>query len=193
MRIRSCAFAALLVLSSFSTQVSAGPLDLLSFTNVPLTAVVVPKKEPRVIVPQTALETLRRGVPGTIVIKTSERRLYYIHSDGTMEVFPVGVGRLGFQWRGVHEVERKQEWPAWYPPAQMLKRQPYLPRMMAGGPRNPLGARALYIGGTLYRIHGTNDPGSVGRAESSGCFRMKNEDVMKLYDEVAVGTTVVVE
>lgn len=128
-----------------------------------------------------------------IHISTAERSLTFRRADGSTETFPVGVGRNGFEWKGTHYVIAKKAWPPWYPPAEMIKRQPYLPRMMAGGPGNPLGARALYIGTTEYRIHGTNDDASVGHAVSSGCFRMHNGDVEKLYDEVPLGTMVIVD
>jgi lipoprotein-anchoring transpeptidase ErfK/SrfK len=106
--------------------------------------------------------------------------------------YGIGVGRDGFTWSGVKAVERKAEWPDWIPPEEMLRRQPYLPRFMAGGPGNPLGARAMYLGGTVYRIHGTNAPSTIGKQVSSGCIRMLNEDVIDLYARVNVGTKVVV-
>lgn len=130
--------------------------------------------------------------PKTIVIDTTERRLYYVYEKGRAIKYGVGVGREGFQWAGTHRITRKAEWPGWTPPPEMLKRQPDLPRFMEGGPNNPLGARALYIGSTLYRIHGSNEPWTIGRAVSSGCIRMTNEDVIDLYERVAVGTRVVV-
>ncbi len=129
----------------------------------------------------------------TIVIDTSERRLYLVHGDGTALRYGVGVGREGFQWAGVNRISRKAEWPGWTPPPAMRKRQPHLPAYMAGGPGNPLGARAMYIGSTLYRIHGSNEPWTIGQAVSSGCIRMANEDVMDLYERVNVGTKVVVQ
>ena len=130
--------------------------------------------------------------PNTIIVSTSERRLYYVIGDGTAIKYGVGVGREGFQWSGRHKITRKAEWPGWTPPAAMRKRQPHLPAYMEGGPNNPLGARALYIGSTLYRIHGSNEPWSIGQAVSSGCIRMANEDVTHLYDQVKIGTRVVV-
>ena len=129
---------------------------------------------------------------GTIIINTSERRLYLVLGDGKALKYGVGVGREGFSWKGTERVTRKKEWPDWRPPADMLMRQPELPHFVPGGPRNPLGARALYLGTTLYRIHGSNEPWTIGRAVSSGCIRMRNEDVMDLYDRVAIGATVVV-
>ena len=130
--------------------------------------------------------------PNTIIVSTSERRLYYVVGDGTAIKYGVGVGREGFQWSGRHKITRKAEWPGWTPPAAMRKRQPHLPAYMEGGPNNPLGARALYIGSTLYRIHGSNEPWSIGQAVSSGCIRMANEDVTHLYDQVRIGTRVIV-
>jgi lipoprotein-anchoring transpeptidase ErfK/SrfK len=130
--------------------------------------------------------------PGTIVVDTAERRLYLVLPGGQALRYGIGVGRDGFRWGGVHRVSAKKEWPSWTPPSQMLARRPDLPRHMPGGIDNPLGARALYLGSTLYRIHGSNEPETIGQAVSSGCFRMTNEDVTDLYDRVPVGTTVVV-
>jgi lipoprotein-anchoring transpeptidase ErfK/SrfK len=131
--------------------------------------------------------------PGTIVVNTAERRLYLVLGNGEALRYGIGVGRDGFRWGGVHRISAKKEWPAWTPPSQMLRRRPDLPRHMAGGIENPLGARAMYLGSTLYRIHGSNEPETIGQAVSSGCFRMTNEDVTDLYDRVSVGTTVVVK
>ena len=130
--------------------------------------------------------------PGTIIVNTNERYLYLINKDGTARRYGVGVGRPGFEWAGTHRVTRKAEWPSWRPPVEMRQRQPGLPEFMEGGPRNPLGARALYLGSTLYRIHGSNEPWSIGHAVSSGCIRMRNQDVQDLYSRVRVGTRVVV-
>jgi lipoprotein-anchoring transpeptidase ErfK/SrfK len=130
---------------------------------------------------------------GTIIVNTADRFLYLIMSNNVALRYGIGVGRVGFQWGGVHKITRKAEWPDWRPPPEMITRQPYLPRFMAGGPGNPLGARALYIGETEYRIHGTNAPETIGQAVSSGCFRLVNGDIMDLYDRVPVGTTVVVQ
>jgi lipoprotein-anchoring transpeptidase ErfK/SrfK len=131
--------------------------------------------------------------PGTIIVNTADRYLYLIQGNGTALRYGVGVGRDGFQWGGVHNISKKAEWPDWTPPPEMISRQPYLPRWMAGGPGNPLGARALYIGSTVYRIHGTNAPETIGQAVSSGCFRMVNDDVIDLYSRVPVGTKVMVQ
>jgi lipoprotein-anchoring transpeptidase ErfK/SrfK len=129
---------------------------------------------------------------GTIVVETSERRLYFVNGDGTAVKYGIGVGRDGFRWTGTHRITRTAEWPGWTPPAQMRKRVPDLPAYMPGGPNNPLGARALYIGSTLYRIHGTSEPWTIGQAVSSGCIRLTNEDVTDLYERVKVGALVVV-
>ena len=130
--------------------------------------------------------------PGTVIIDTPNTFLYYILGNGNAIRYGIGVGREGFTWSGVKSVGRKAEWPDWYPPAQMIVRQPYLPRMVAGGPGNPLGARAIYIGGTEYRIHGTNDPTSIGKHVSSGCIRLTNDDVIDLYNRVTLGVKVIV-
>jgi len=130
---------------------------------------------------------------GSIVVDNSERWLYLIQGNGKALRYGVGVGRKGFQWRGTHRISRKAEWPGWTPPAAMRKRQPGLPAYMPGGPDNPLGARAMYIGSTLYRLHGTSDPYSIGQAVSSGCIRLMNDDVIDLYDRVRVGALVVVK
>ena len=132
--------------------------------------------------------------PGTIVVDTAARRLYLIQAGGAALRYGIGVGRDGFQWKGMHKITAKKEKPDWTAPAEMIARQKDVPRRMKGGdPDNPLGTHALYLGSTLYRIHGSNDPDSVGEAESSGCFRMRNEDVADLYKRVPVGTTVVVK
>ncbi|MCB1412643.1 MAG: L,D-transpeptidase [Xanthobacteraceae bacterium] len=130
--------------------------------------------------------------PGTIIVHTSERFLYLVQGNGRAIRYGVRVGREGFQWQGLLKITRKKEWPDWVPPPEMIKRQPYLPRFMAGGPGNPLGARAMYLGTTVYRIHGTNQPDTIGKAVSSGCFGMVNADVIDLYGRVPVGTKVVV-
>lgn len=129
---------------------------------------------------------------GTIIVDTAERYLYLVQPNDLAIRYGIGVGRLGFQWSGVERVSRKEEWPDWTPPAEMVGRQPYLPRFMAGGPGNPLGARALYLGHTEFRIHGTNQPETIGHAVSSGCIRLDNADVIDLYSRVQVGAKVVV-
>jgi lipoprotein-anchoring transpeptidase ErfK/SrfK len=130
--------------------------------------------------------------PGTIIIDTPHTYLYFILGGDKAIRYGIGVGREGFTWSGVKTIERKMEWPDWIPPADMLRRQPYLPRFMAGGPGNPLGARAMYLAGTVYRIHGTNAPDTIGQQVSSGCIRMLNEDVIDLYQRAHVGTKVIV-
>ncbi|MGQ0683075.1 L,D-transpeptidase [Bradyrhizobium sp.] len=130
--------------------------------------------------------------PGTIIVVTAERHLYLVQGNGRAIRYGIGVGREGFQWQGLVNITRKAEWPDWTPPPEMIARQPYLPRFMAGGPGNPLGARAMYLGTTVYRIHGTNRPDTIGTAVSSGCFRLVNADVADLYERVPVGTKVVI-
>jgi len=130
--------------------------------------------------------------PGTLIIHTSERFLYVVQGNNRALRYGIGVGREGFQWSGLVQVSRKAEWPDWRPPPEMIARQPYLPRFMAGGPGNPMGARALYLGSTVFRIHGTNQPETIGHAISSGCFRLANGDIIDLYERVPVGTKVVV-
>jgi lipoprotein-anchoring transpeptidase ErfK/SrfK len=164
----------------------------------------VPKPQKRVVArPQITPVYLPQEVaydgpqkPGTIVIDTTENFLYLVGDNGKARRYGVGTGKPGFEWAGTHKVSQKREWPDWYPPAEMIAREKakgrYLPAHLAGGIENPLGARALYLGSTLYRIHGTNQPWTIGGAVSSGCIRMRNEDVVDLYERVPVGTTVVV-
>jgi lipoprotein-anchoring transpeptidase ErfK/SrfK len=130
--------------------------------------------------------------PGTIVISTRERFLYLIQPNNVALRYGIGVGREGFEWSGLLKITRKAEWPDWTPPPEMIQRQPYLPRFMAGGPGNPMGARAFYLGSTVYRIHGTNAPHTIGHAVSSGCFRLVNDEIADLYSRIPVGTKVVV-
>jgi lipoprotein-anchoring transpeptidase ErfK/SrfK len=130
--------------------------------------------------------------PGTIIVSTAERHLYLIQPGGRALRYGIGVGRDGFQWQGLVTITNKKEWPDWTPPPEMIARQPYLPRFMAGGPGNPLGARAMYLGATVYRIHGTNRPDTIGTKVSSGCFRLVNADVSDLYARVPVGTKVII-
>nr|WP_261405808.1 L,D-transpeptidase [Chenggangzhangella methanolivorans] len=147
----------------------------------------------RAMDPAFARTTVRYDGPepaNSIVINTKTRYLYLVQGDGTAIRYGVGVGKEGFTWKGVETISAKREWPDWYPPAEMRQRRPELPVMMGGGPENPLGARALYLGKTLYRIHGSNEPWTIGRAVSSGCIRMTNDDVTDLYGRVGVGTTV---
>ncbi|WP_424363869.1 L,D-transpeptidase [Methylocystis parvus] len=151
-----------------------------------------PWRQSAVAIPREIVAFTENYAPGTVIINTSERRLYYVLGNGQAVRYGVGVGRPGFEWSGTRYISSKREWPDWTPPAQMLKRRPDLPRHMEGGVNNPLGARAMYLSGTLYRIHGSNEPETIGQAVSSGCIRMTNDDVTDLYDRVKVGTKVVV-
>jgi lipoprotein-anchoring transpeptidase ErfK/SrfK len=148
---------------------------------------VVPERLRRAIVAFNTNEA-----PGTVIIDTGNTALYFVLGQGRAVRYGVGVGREGFTWSGVQTISRKAEWPDWHPPAEMIARQPYLPRFVAGGPGNPLGARAMYLGSSVYRIHGTNDPSTIGKFVSSGCIRLTNEDVADLFSRVNVGTKVVV-
>jgi lipoprotein-anchoring transpeptidase ErfK/SrfK len=141
---------------------------------------------------RTVVALNTREAPGTVIIDTGNTALYYVLGQNRAIRYGVGVGREGFTWAGTQTITRKAEWPDWHPPAQMIARQPYLPRFMAGGPGNPLGARAMYLGSSEYRIHGTNDPSTIGKFVSSGCIRLTNEDVADLFSRVEVGTRVVV-
>jgi len=144
-------------------------------------------------IPKSIVDFEGEYTPGTIIVETSERRLYFVLDDGKAVKYGIGVGRDGFRWSGTHRISRKAEWPGWTPPPQMRKRVPGLPAYMPGGPENPLGARAMYIGSTLYRLHGTSEPWTIGQAVSSGCIRLTNEDVVDLYERVKVGARVVVK
>ena len=187
--------AVLLAPSVFSSAASAQMLGYASTqpTAFPTDEVLAPDEG-------ATPERLRRAVvafstteaPGTIIIDTGNTSLYYVLGQGRAIRYGVGVGREGFTWSGVQTVSRKAEWPDWHPPTEMIARQPYLPRFMAGGPGNPLGARAMYLGSSVYRIHGTNDPSTIGKFVSSGCIRLTNEDVADLFSRVNVGTKVVV-
>ncbi len=148
---------------------------------------VVPERLRRAVV---TFDT--REAPGTVIIDTGNTTLYYVLGQGRAIRYGVGVGREGFTWSGTQAISQKAEWPDWHPPAEMIARQPYLPRFVAGGPGNPLGARAMYLGSSVYRIHGTNDPSTIGKFVSSGCIRLTNEDVTDLFGRVDVGTKVVV-
>ena len=163
----------------------AGAADALTVETTEFSA--LPERLRRAVV---AFDT--REAPGTIIIDTGNTALYYVLGQGRAIRYGVGVGREGFTWSGVQTITRKAEWPDWHPPAEMIARQPYLPRFMAGGPGNPLGARAMYLGSSEYRIHGTNDPSTIGKFVSSGCIRLTNEDVTDLFSRVDVGTKVVV-
>jgi len=143
-------------------------------------------------IPREEVEYKGKFAPGTIVVDSNEKRLYFVLPNNRAIRYGVGVGRPGFSWAGTKAVTRKAEWPSWTPPAQMLRRRPDLPRFMKGGEDNPLGARALYLGSSLYRIHGSNEPETIGQAVSSGCIRMLNADVIDLYERAKIGPRVVV-
>jgi lipoprotein-anchoring transpeptidase ErfK/SrfK len=167
---------------------SAAPVRAAAYAPQPMqTQRVVPSEYMR-----TEVEYPTHERPGTIVVDTPSKYLYYVAGNGRAIRYGIGVGRPGFTWAGVKSISRKAEWPDWTPPAEMLLRRPDLPRHMVGGPENPLGARALYLGSSLYRIHGTNEPYTIGQNVSSGCIRMMNDDVTDLYERVRVGTRVVV-
>ena len=182
--------AGLALIGAFAVApASAYEIDPLTRQPLPLPEGTAPQAS---AIPRETVSYPSRFAPGTIVIATSERRLYYVLGDGQAIKYGVGVGRPGFEWSGTKSITRKAEWPSWTPPAQMLRRRPDLPRHMQGGVDNPLGARAMYLGSTLYRIHGSNEPESIGQAVSSGCIRMLNDDVIDLYARAQVGTRVVV-
>ncbi|MEJ8570147.1 L,D-transpeptidase [Microbaculum marinum] len=188
------AFAAAVSLAAFASVPASASFDNTQFD--PLTGRVM--KAPKFVeleapgIPREVIDYHGPYAPGTIVVNTAERRLYYIAEGGIAIRYGIGVARPGFEWAGTHKISQKREWPGWTPPAEMKQRQPGLPDFVPGGIENPLGARALYLGSSLYRIHGSNDPESIGQAMSSGCIRMLNEDVEDLYDRVHVGTQVVV-
>ncbi|MGJ4900671.1 L,D-transpeptidase [Bradyrhizobium sp. HKCCYLS2058] len=196
------------IMAATPTQAAPpAPLPFPFLLPPPIAAYEPPATAPQLITPRedeaTAYELparLRRQVvsystreaPGTVVIDTPNKYLYYVLGSGQAMRYGIGVGRDGFTWSGVQSVTRKAEWPDWTPPPEMIARQPYLPRHMAGGPGNPLGARAMYLGGTVYRIHGTNAPETIGTHVSSGCIRLTNQDVIDLYSRVSVGAKVIV-
>jgi lipoprotein-anchoring transpeptidase ErfK/SrfK len=175
-----------LLLTAVGDASAAGMVD---FTGTSFTGFLGGGASP---IPRSTVMYPTHYAPGTVVVNTAERRLYLVLQDGQALRYGIGVGRDGFRWGGVHRITAKKEWPEWTPPSQMLARRPDLPRHMKGGIENPLGARAIYLGSTLYRIHGSNEPETIGQAVSSGCFRMTNEDVSDLYGRVSVGTTVIV-
>ena len=186
---------------AFSGSVAAAPLQLLPFITTSSTEQMrpAPQSQDEGTVVEMAARLKRqivsyatREAPGTIIIDTPNTYLYYVLGGGQAIRYGIGVGRDGFTWSGTQSISKKAEWPNWTPPAEMIARQPYLPRFMAGGPGNPLGARAMYLGGTVYRIHGTNAPGTIGTHVSSGCIRLTNDDVADLYSRVNVGTKVIV-
>ncbi|KRR18857.1 L,D-transpeptidase [Bradyrhizobium retamae] len=201
-RFAAAAFGALAIgATAFSTPATAAPLPLFPFflpqiEAAPPPVAAAPEEEERFELParlrRQVVNYYTREAPGTIIIDTPNTYLYLVLGNGQAMRYGIGIGRDGFTWSGTQTITRKAEWPAWTPPPQMIARQPYLPRHMAGGPGNPLGARAMYLGGTIYRIHGTNDPSTIGSRVSSGCLRLTNEDVIDLYSRVSVGTRVIV-
>lgn len=201
MRLKlACALAAVLAASTLPA-VAESPWGVQQATGVtsgdrPVRSSSQYRRSDKSPVPRATVNYESKHAPGTIVVNTAERRLYYTLGNGKAIRYGVGVGRDGFTWSGTHSVTRKAEWPGWTPPATMIRREAAkgrkLPAYMPGGPENPLGARALYIGSTIYRIHGTNQPWTIGQAMSSGCIRMANEDVIHLYNQAGVGTRVVV-
>ncbi|WOH79842.1 L,D-transpeptidase [Bradyrhizobium sp. BEA-2-5] len=205
-RLAAAAFGALAIGTvAFADSAAAAPLPMFPFILTPPTQTVQPPVQsmPQVQEEDRAVEMparfrrqtvsyATREAPGTIIIDTPNTYLYYVLGNGQALRYGIGVGRDGFTWSGIQSVSRKAEWPDWTPPPEMIARQPYLPRHMAGGPGNPLGARAMYLGGTIYRIHGTNAPDTIGKRVSSGCIRMTNEDVTDLYSRVNIGTKVIV-
>jgi lipoprotein-anchoring transpeptidase ErfK/SrfK len=187
--------------AAFSTTAAAAPFFLFGdpvepYDNSQPYERVTPQTEAVVPVParlrRQIVDYRTREAPGTIIIDTANTYLYLVMGNGRAMRYGIGVGRDGFTWSGTQSITRKAEWPDWTPPAEMITRQPYLPRFMSGGPGNPLGARAMYLGNTIYRIHGTNDPTTIGGRVSSGCIRLTNDDVEDLYSRVNVGTKVVV-
>jgi lipoprotein-anchoring transpeptidase ErfK/SrfK len=200
----AAAFAALAIGAvAFSGTAAAAPLPLFPFIMTPPAQPAPPTQaapsEDRGAVIEMPSRLKRqivsyatREAPGTVIIDTPNTYLYYVLGGGQAIRYGIGVGRDGFTWSGTQSVTKKAEWPDWTPPPEMIARQPYLPRHMAGGPGNPLGARAMYLGGTVYRIHGTNAPETIGTRVSSGCIRLTNEDVADLYSRVNVGTRVIV-
>jgi lipoprotein-anchoring transpeptidase ErfK/SrfK len=188
---------------AFSGTAVASPLPLFPFILTPPTQAApqlqaAPSEDQGVVIERPArlkrqiVFYATREAPGTVIIDTPNTYLYYVLGGGQAIRYGIGVGRDGFTWSGTQTITRKAEWPDWTPPPEMIARQPYLPRHMAGGPGNPLGARAMYLGGTVYRIHGTNAPETIGTHVSSGCLRLVNEDVIDLYSRVNVGTRVIV-
>jgi lipoprotein-anchoring transpeptidase ErfK/SrfK len=206
----AAAFTTVVAATSFATSTSANPLNLFSVPlhssePAPTTAMAyAPAPAPRsmdaTVTEDGTQARFKRQIvdyrgseaAGTIIIDTPNTYLYLVLGNGKAYRYGIGVGREGFTWSGVQHITKKAEWPDWTPPEEMIQRQPYLPRFMAGGPGNPLGARAMYLGGTIYRIHGTNAPSTIGGRVSSGCIRMTNEDVADLYSRVNLGTKVVV-
>jgi len=190
--------AAIAAAAFFSSAAAAAPLTLFSFAEpqAPQATAYAPVEQPARELPsrfrRQVVSYATHEAPGTIIVDTPNTYLYLVLGQGRAMRYGIGVGREGFTWAGVKTVEKKAEWPDWTPPPEMLQRQPYLPRFMAGGPGNPLGARAMYLSGSVYRIHGTNAPETIGQRVSSGCIRLVNEDVEDLYNRVKLGSKVVV-
>ena len=202
LNLRSILTAAAFV-TAVSTSAASAPLALVPFQQPqyepPQATAYAPVEEDEQEAAELPAKFKRQVVsyltheaPGTVVIDTPNTFLYLVLGNGRALRYGIGVGREGFTWAGVKTVEKKAEWPDWHPPQEMIERQPYLPRFMAGGPGNPLGARAMYLSGSVYRIHGTNAPQTIGQRVSSGCIRLTNEDVSDLYARVTVGAKVVV-
>jgi lipoprotein-anchoring transpeptidase ErfK/SrfK len=196
------AFALAIGSVALSGSAAAAPLQLFPIMTPPVERpapqIALPPQDEGTVVDlparlrRQAVSYATREAPGTVIIDTPNTYLYYVLGNGQAIRYGIGVGRDGFTWSGTQSITKKAEWPNWTPPAEMIARQPYLPRFMAGGPGNPLGARAMYLGGTVYRIHGTNAPGTIGTHVSSGCIRLTNDDVSDLYSRVNVGTKVIV-
>jgi lipoprotein-anchoring transpeptidase ErfK/SrfK len=184
--------------TAFSTSALANPFFLLTqpIESAPAAQAPTAQDEDAAELParfkRQMVDYRTSEAPGTIIIDTPNTYLYLVLGNGRAMRYGIGVGREGFTWSGTQSITKKAEWPDWTPPAEMIQRQPYLPRFVAGGPGNPLGARAMYLGGTVYRIHGTNAPATIGTQVSSGCIRLTNEDITDLYGRVNVGTKVVV-
>jgi lipoprotein-anchoring transpeptidase ErfK/SrfK len=193
---RLMVYAAALCLTSLSAQSQTGSPPNAGESTIEEQPGVVPSPEEEHLPPIYQRQVVfyrTTQPPGTIIVDTTDRHLYLVQGNSRALRYGIGVGREGFQWEGLQYIMRKAEWPDWTPPSEMIARQPYLPRFMAGGPGNPLGARAMYLGATEYRIHGTNQPNTIGTAVSSGCIRLVNPDVIDLYDRVPVGTKVIVQ
>jgi lipoprotein-anchoring transpeptidase ErfK/SrfK len=190
--LRAAMVAAVAVLATSYSGTIAVAQQFAAYTEDPAVSEPAPDHQPAEAYARQMVPFHTSEAPGTIIVDTAERYLYLVQPNDMAVRYGIGVGRLGFQWSGVERVSRKEEWPDWTPPPEMLGRQPYLPRFMAGGPGNPLGARALYLGHTEFRIHGTNQPETIGHAVSSGCIRLDNADVIDLYNRVQVGAKVVV-
>src|SRR5437763_12090549 len=193
----AAAIATVLAATAFVTSASANPFFLFELFQprepqveraMPGPDYDIPGRLKRQVVDYRSVEA-----PGTIIIDTPNTYLYLVLGNGQALRYGIGVGRDGFTWSGVHRVSQKREWPDWTPPADMLRRRPDLPRHMRGGPSNPLGARAMYLGDTMYRIHGSNEPHTIGTAATSGCIRLTNEDGIDLYNRVKISATVIVQ